>query len=102
VKGLSRAQALVIARHELKALDPQTEWVIEEAKTLEKPFGWVFFYAPKAYLESRDPGDLIPGAGPLVVERADGSTKVLSSSVPPEKAIEEFEKEWRKRAPRKP
>jgi hypothetical protein len=99
-KSVTRRQALEIARREL-ARDPANGFVIDEAKTLQKEFGWVFFYSPRAYLKSHDPKDLVPGSGPLVVERAGGATTYLSSSVPPEQALEEFEKEWRRRASRK-
>jgi len=33
----------------------------------------------------------------LVVERADGSTHFLSTSLPPNRAIEEYESAWRKK-----
>ena len=66
-----------------------------EKETVEKPFGWVFFYEPRA--AATDPSAVVPGAGPLVVHR-DGSTTFLSSSVPPDTAIAEYEKVWAKKS----
>jgi hypothetical protein len=44
----------------------------------------------------------IPGAGPLVVLREGGAATFLSTSVPPDKAIAEYEKTWRRTVERKP
>jgi hypothetical protein len=99
-KAVTRAQALDIARREL-AKDAAGDFVIEEARTRARDFGWVFFYAPRAYLKSGDPRDLVPGTGPLVVERASGAATFLSAGVPPDVALEQFEKDWRQRSARK-
>lgn len=99
-RAITRAQAGEIARREV-AKSAGAQFVIEEEKTQAREFGWVFFYTPRAYLKSRDPGDLVPGNGPLAVERAGGAATFLSAGVPPEVAIEQFEKDWRKRSPRK-
>jgi hypothetical protein len=99
-KTITRAQALEIARREV-AKSAGADFEVEEAKTQAREFGWVFFYAPRAYLKSHDPRDLVPGDGPLAVERAGGAATFLSAGVPPEVAIEQFEKDWRKRGARK-
>jgi Immunity protein 35 len=94
---ITKDRALDIARRTIATLKPGTELVILEDKTVEKDFGWVFFYTTKKYLESHNSRDLLPGNSPLVVERADGSTHFLSTSLPPNRAIEEFESSWRKK-----
>lgn len=91
---VTRERALEIARKKLAEAKPEASFVVLEKKTVEKPFGWVFFYEPKA--AATDPMAAVPGAGPLVVHR-DGTTTFLSSSVPPNVAIEEYEKAWLKR-----
>jgi hypothetical protein len=92
---VTKERALEIARKTVAEAKPEASFVILEKETIEKPFGWVFFYEPKA--AATDPGAVIPGAGPLVVHRHDGSTTFLSSSVPPDVAITEYEKIWAKR-----
>ncbi len=92
---ITKDKALEIAKKAVAEFKPGTEFVIHEDKTLEKEFGWVFFYSPKAFLESKDPRTLVPGAGPLVVERLGGGTQYLTTSVPPERAVKEFERRWR-------
>lgn len=83
--------AVSIADKALLALCPQRQFVLLPEQTIERPFGWVFFYVPKRVKESGNSGDLIPGNRPLVVYRANGGTEYLSSSVPPAKAISGLE-----------
>ena len=100
VQPITKQKALEIAKKAVAKFKPGTEFVIHEDRTLEREFGWVFFYSPKAYLQTRNPRNLVPGAGPLVVERLGGGTQYLSTSVPPEQAVTEFERRWRGGQPR--
>ena len=95
---VTKERALEIARKTVADVKPEASFVVLEKETVEKPFGWVFFYEPKA--AATDPKAVVPGAGPLVVHRHDGSTTFLSSSVPPDVAIAEYEKVWAKRSKR--
>jgi hypothetical protein len=99
---ITKERALQIARKALSELKPGTEFVILEDKTVEKEFGWVFLYSTKKYLETGDPKTLVPGTGPLVVERLGGGRQFLATSVPPPKAIEEYERRWREASKGKP
>jgi len=92
---LTKKAALEIATQAIAALKSETELVLLEDQIIEKKFGWVFFITTKKYLKTKNPNDLLPGIGPLVVGRADGSTHFLSSSVPPDRAIAEYERQWR-------
>ncbi len=58
------------------------------------PFGWVFSFAPK----SGAPGDETPGSGPIAVESATGCHEIISYPG----GVEEFERNWRARAGRRP
>ncbi|MCX7428310.1 MAG: YrhB domain-containing protein [Planctomycetia bacterium] len=95
--SLTKQQALEIAKKTLAELPNGDEYVIQEADTVERPFGWVFFYNTRKYIETKDPGYIRPGNGPLVVERSGGATTFLTTSVPPHTAIAEFEKLWLQR-----
>jgi hypothetical protein len=94
-ENITPARALEIARKAVDDLKASQPFVIIENKTQTKDFGWVFFYTSKKFLETHDRKDLIPGNGPLVVDRLDGTIHFLSSSLPPNRAIEEYEKNWR-------
>lgn len=98
---LDRAQATEIARRTIAAAPDGPELALMEEKTVEREFGWVFFYTTKRYLETKDPNHLKPGNAPLVVERADGRTEYLGTSVPPPVAIDLHEARWRERQARR-
>jgi hypothetical protein len=92
---VSKEQSLQLARQCYSEIDTDAEIVILEDLTEEKDFGWVFFASPRRYLETKEPRFLIPGLGPLVVERTSGQTHFLATSVAPERAVEEYERRWR-------
>jgi hypothetical protein len=96
-KPIDHARALEIARKTAAELPGHHDFVIMEKQTVERPFGWVFFYAPRQYVLTGDRDFLVPGAAPLVVHRADGSTEHLATSIPPARAIEIYEKRWREK-----
>lgn len=92
---IDRDQAIKIAEKALLALGAERDFMIKEDKIVERDFGWVFFYAPRRYLTTRDRKYLIPGNGPLVVYRSTGSTEFLGTSRPPNVAIEILEERLR-------
>jgi immunity protein 35 of polymorphic toxin system len=89
-------RALAIARESIAHLAPGIEFVVLEEQTIEKDYGWIFQFTTRRYRETHDPGALVPGTGPLVVERDSGATAFLATSVCPEKAIEEYERRRRR------
>lgn len=91
------ARALEIARDTVAAIEPPGSRILLPDRTVERSFGWVFFYTTKRYLESKSPEDLVPGDGPLVVHRTDGSIAFLSTSLSPLAAVEQYETLWRAR-----
>ncbi len=92
---LTKEQAQTIALKAMADLKSGNELVIQEEKTIEREFGWVFFATTRKYLETNDPKYLMPGIGPLVVNRVDGSAQFLSTSVHPRSAIDEYERRWK-------
>jgi Immunity protein 35 len=102
---ITKERALEIARAKLVEVKRAAEFEVVDSRTVLRPFGWVFFYEPRSSLKAGDPAApaaAIPGAGPLVVLREGGGTAFLSTSVPPDKAIAEYEKTWLRRTARKP
>ena len=97
--NVSKDQALAIAQKVL-AEDKTHDLVILKDKTVERPFGWVFFYTTRQYAETGDKQYLLPGTAPLVVLRADGATDYLPTSIPPNRAIEIYENRWLERSNR--
>jgi hypothetical protein len=97
---ITRERALEIGREAIAKLKPGTEFLILEDKIQEKDWGWVFFYGTRQFVETGDRRFVIAGTGPFVVERADAALTFLSTSVPPPRAIAEYERR-RAEAPQK-
>lgn len=92
---VDKHQAESIATRVMHDSKPEANFVILSGQTLERDFGWVFFFTTRRYQETQDPGDLVPGAGPIVVLRKTGTATFLPTSVPPPVAIDRFEAQWR-------
>jgi hypothetical protein len=65
--------------------------VILDDKTIERAFGWVFFYQSREYLDTGDLGFRMLGNAPLIVDRSDGSIHVTGTAEPIEHYIKEYE-----------
>ena len=62
------------------------------AGTIEKTYGWIFFYVTQKYVETGEFQYALAGNGPLVVEKQDGAVYRLGTSRPVEENIREFER----------
>jgi len=90
-------KALEIARAKIAAIKSEHQYVLLEKQTQEHDFGWVFFYTNRKHAQSGDPKDMVPGDGPLVVERDTGYSEFLPTSVPPATAIGSYKKRKQER-----
>jgi hypothetical protein len=86
---LDSAKKIALAR--LQQGVPE-ELVILDQFTLRKPYGYVFFYQAREYVETGDIMFMLAGNGPTVVLH-DGSVHPLSTAYPPEESIAAFERE---------
>jgi len=59
--------------------------------TIEKPYGWVFFYNSKRFLESGDPFESLVGNSPVLVEAADGRMTHLGTAWSVEDSLRKLE-----------
>ena len=67
------------------------EIVVLKEHTIEKEYGWVFFYDTRKHLETGNVSYALIGGGPIVVERKDGSLYFLGSAWGLEEAIRRYE-----------
>jgi hypothetical protein len=72
---------------------PAEECVILEEYTIVKPYGWIFFYNSRQFVETKNWLYALGGNGPAVVERDSGRVTLLGSAHPPEDEIGRFERE---------
>ena len=67
-------------------------FVVVEKNTVEKPFGWVFFYNSKRYVETGEFRYRLAGNGPVIVNKHNGSVEFFGTNKPPQEIVEEYEK----------
>ena len=54
--------------------------IILDKNTIEKSYGWIFFYQHRRYLETGRTRDALIGNGPLLVDKNSGKVVVFGSS----------------------
>lgn len=78
-----------IKRHEFGA---GAELVIMAEETISKPYGWVYVYTSKQWLETGRLEHAIGGNGPLVVLRETGEVIALGTADNVEVEVQKFER----------
>jgi hypothetical protein len=86
-------QARQIAVEHLAAKQLPVEVVVLDKSTLTKPYGWIFFYNSRKYVETGDINAMLGGNAPLLVLAEDGSIHPLSTAHPVQTSIARFEQE---------
>jgi hypothetical protein len=84
-------QAEELAGHWVRIISGGKCQLVPDA-TLTKPYGWVFFYETKAFLE--DPSNFEAAAlgnAPITVDRIDGEIRVTGTAPPLETHIARYE-----------
>jgi hypothetical protein len=79
---------LIDARYEHTQDD---ELVILDDETIEREFGWVFFYTSRRFLETGNALYMLFGNAPIIVDRRDGSLHVTGTARSVEEYIRDFE-----------
>lgn len=73
---------------------------INDAATIEKPYGWLFACTTTEFLRTHDPADALIGAGPVLVLRENGRVIGFPSYHFGESALRSYEEELRRARPR--
>jgi hypothetical protein len=84
------ARALAFSYVRNRETEAGCDLVLLDSKTIEKSFGWVFFYDSKEHAETGDFRYALAGNAPLVVTRADGAIHETGTAMPLEKYLERF------------
>lgn len=71
-------------------LEPDSVVIIDSA-TIERAFGWVFFYQSRDYMESGSASDCLAGNAPLIVDRLTGNVVPTGTAHPIEHYLAEYE-----------
>jgi hypothetical protein len=65
---------------------------IPDGETLERDFGWVFFYESQEYLDTGEFGRTLAGNSPIIVDRRDGSVHKTGTARSIDYYLEEYVK----------
>ena len=71
--------------------EPDLIFEILESETLEREWGWVFFYDSADHIRTGDEKYAIAGNAPLIVNKISGELIVTGTAWPIEKYIEDYE-----------
>ena len=90
---IDQTTALAIARNYVQSLKWPgiEEMVLYESATIERPFGWVFFYNSKSFIDTGNIGDDAVGNAPIIVDRRDGSVHVTGTAAPLERYLDRYQ-----------
>jgi hypothetical protein len=89
---LTRTQALALAEDHLAAASDaaECEVVVVDSATIERPFGWAFFYESRRYLESGEFIHRLVGNAPLIVNRFTGEVVPTGTAHPTEYYLAQY------------
>jgi hypothetical protein len=92
---INQQQARELVYEEINKLDPywpdKPEMIILDERTVEKDYGWVFYWTSRPWHETRDIQFAIAGNGPIIISREDGSLYECGTYPPIEDRIRERE-----------
>ena len=80
---LERSEALELVSKRLVGMAPSgDQFVVVDDKTIEKSFGWIFFYNSMKFLETGSTMYRLAGNGPVFVNKSTGSIDFFGA-IPP-------------------
>ena len=90
---LTREEARTIAVANLPEAPAEITLVIMDDLTIAKPYGWVFFFNSKQYLETNSILHAIGGNGPMIVTHGGRCIRLGSGGGDGEQIVASYEKE---------
>lgn len=90
---MNREKAEKLAQREIQRIAMQAgdEFVLCSEDTIERGFGWLFFYQSKAFIDSGELKYRLAGNGPIVVEKDSGNVTIHGSVPSVEEIIAKLE-----------
>jgi len=90
---LTKTEALELVSKELQQRhSPDNRTVVVDKDTIERAFGWVFFYNTKRFLETGKSRYRLLGNGPVIVNKHTANIEFFGSGKPVEEVISDYER----------
>jgi hypothetical protein len=83
-------QAIAIAQAYLNDLQRDVGISMQIVKTREEPFGWIFFYQSKDYIDNENFSAMLAGNAPFIVDKERANVHVLGTAHPVDFYVEEY------------
>ena len=87
----AKREALAYVRETLLA-ESKNEPALLESETVEKPWGWVFFWNTRLFTETGDLVHAVFGPDPVCVSRSDGRVTSVSGERPLQRELRRYER----------
>jgi hypothetical protein len=81
-----------VSRRLVEVSPPDDRWVVLDEHTIERPFGWVFFYNSEKFLTTGMPMYRLAGNGPVLVNKTTESVEFFGSTPSLEVIPEKYER----------
>lgn len=90
---MNREEAKIIVEKELEAsvVFSSIPCGILDDETIEKEWGWVFFYQSRAFIESGDFRDMVGGNAPIIINKSTGKLTHTGTAHDIDHYIKEYE-----------
>ena len=91
---LSYQEAVSLVEREIARFDSLPDgdsWAVHLDKTIERPFGWVFFFDSTLHAQTGEAKYAVAGNAPLIIDRNTGEVVPTGTARPVEQYIAEYE-----------
>lgn len=90
---ITALEARELAHRHIKSLEAEIGCELElvDGSTLERPFGWMFFYQSSEFLRTQNHVFALAGNGGLIVSRESGHLTTTGTAMAPEYYLEQYE-----------
>ena len=89
----AEARKIAIGYVKAKEADAGCELVLMDGNTMERDYGWIFFYDSKDHIEKGGISHALAGNAPFVVTRTDGLVHETGTALPLERYLEKFSRQ---------
>lgn len=86
------AKTIAVAYINAQYNSMEDELVILDAETIEKDYGWIFFYNSRKHIETEDMAYAVGGNAPILIKKEDGAVCVFGTAYTVEYYIKAYEK----------
>lgn len=90
---IEQAKKIVSDRLERSGFSDDDSLIVLDDFTIEKPYGWIFFYDSKLYQETKETRYIIAGNSPIIVDKKTGEQTSYASAYGLERMLQEYEDE---------